>query len=315
MTNFTDEQIAIIDNFRSGASGAVNAVAGSGKTTTAVAAAQFAKPGTLAVAFGKKNQLDLDARMPKTVLSKTMNALGNAAWKTHTGKFIKIDGRKPYMLWDASPFKATITDKDEVGAIIRLFKLARNIGIHSGYNLGSPDTDRLLAAADEYDIEDADVFLEPALWPLRESCVRAFRDLIDFDDQIYMPIMYGSPFTKYDSVIVDEAQDLSALQHRMVEKSLRPGGQLTILGDPHQAIYHFRGASSSSFDDLKTKFSLRGAGVQPVVGQAPRTGILLVNLGTPEAPTAPALRRYLVDEGFLSREAGEYWRSGGSTAP
>lgn len=25
-----------------------------------------------------------------------------------------------------------------------------------------------------------------------------------------------------------------------------------------------------------------------------------------------ALRRYLVDEGFLSREQGEYWRSGGS---
>ena len=25
-----------------------------------------------------------------------------------------------------------------------------------------------------------------------------------------------------------------------------------------------------------------------------------------------ALRRYLVDEGFLSREAGEYWRSGGT---
>ncbi|MCH8178665.1 MAG: ferrochelatase [Proteobacteria bacterium] len=28
-------------------------------------------------------------------------------------------------------------------------------------------------------------------------------------------------------------------------------------------------------------------------GQLPRTGVLLVNLGTPEAPTAPALRRYL----------------------
>jgi hypothetical protein len=25
-----------------------------------------------------------------------------------------------------------------------------------------------------------------------------------------------------------------------------------------------------------------------------------------------ALRRYLVDEGFLSREAGVYWRSGGT---
>lgn len=28
-----------------------------------------------------------------------------------------------------------------------------------------------------------------------------------------------------------------------------------------------------------------------------------------------ALRRYLVDEGFMSREDGQYWRSGGSVAP
>lgn len=28
-------------------------------------------------------------------------------------------------------------------------------------------------------------------------------------------------------------------------------------------------------------------------GQAPRTAVLWCNLGTPEAPTAPALRRYL----------------------
>ncbi len=28
-----------------------------------------------------------------------------------------------------------------------------------------------------------------------------------------------------------------------------------------------------------------------------------------------ALRRYLVDEGFLSRDNGEYWRSGGTVLP
>jgi hypothetical protein len=28
-------------------------------------------------------------------------------------------------------------------------------------------------------------------------------------------------------------------------------------------------------------------------------------------PDVAALRRYLVDEGFLTREAGVYWRSGG----
>jgi hypothetical protein len=36
-------------------------------------------------------------------------------------------------------------------------------------------------------------------------------------------------------------------------------------------------------------------------------------LGKRHADSA-ALRRYLVDEGFLDREAGEYWRSGGTTA-
>ena len=30
-------------------------------------------------------------------------------------------------------------------------------------------------------------------------------------------------------------------------------------------------------------------------------------------PDTAALRRYLVDDGFMSREAGVYWRSGGST--
>lgn len=41
----------------------------------------------------------------------------------------------------------------------------------------------------------------------------------------------------------------------------------------------------------------------------------MVNLtiGQRHADTA-ALRRYLVDEGFLDREAGVYWRSGGTTA-
>ncbi|MFM8344228.1 MAG: ferrochelatase, partial [Betaproteobacteria bacterium] len=33
-------------------------------------------------------------------------------------------------------------------------------------------------------------------------------------------------------------------------------------------------------------------------GSAARTAVLLVNLGTPDAPTAPALRRYLAE--FLS---------------
>jgi hypothetical protein len=39
-----------------------------------------------------------------------------------------------------------------------------------------------------------------------------------------------------------------------------------------------------------------------------------LTLGQRHADTA-ALRRALVDEGFMDREAGQYWRAGGSTEP
>lgn len=32
-------------------------------------------------------------------------------------------------------------------------------------------------------------------------------------------------------------------------------------------------------------------------------------------PDTAALRRYMVDEGFMDRDAGEYWRSGGTVPP
>lgn len=32
-------------------------------------------------------------------------------------------------------------------------------------------------------------------------------------------------------------------------------------------------------------------------------------------PDTAALRRYMVDAGFLDREAGQYWRSGGTVDP
>ncbi|GGY86433.1 ferrochelatase 2 [Cellvibrio zantedeschiae] len=48
---------------------------------------------------------------------------------------------------------------------------------------------------------------------------------------------------------------------------------------------------------MKNKFSAVTDGADPLFHQAkpPVTGVLLVNLGTPDAPTAPALRRYLAE--------------------
>ena len=248
---WTDQQSAIISAFRRGESFAVRAVAGSGKTSTLVEAFQAAPASSLSIAFNKKIADELASRMPSYVVSKTMNSLGHSAWAKHIGKRLTLDTKKLFTLWDSYPDRKQF-NKEDTKDILRLVKIARNAGLASGL-YGQPEIDReaWLALADEYDVVDPEDLFGPAYWLLQASVTASFRGHIDFDDQIYMPVLFKSPFTRYTCVAVDEAQDLSPLQHQMVMRSLAPQGQLIVVGDPNQAIYHFRGASSSSFDDLR----------------------------------------------------------------
>ena len=254
---WTDQQSAIISAFRQGESFAVRAVAGSGKTTTLVEAFQAAPASALSIAFNKKIADELASRMPPYVVSKTMNSLGHTAWAKHVGKRLTLDTKKLFNLWDGYPDRKQF-NKDDTRDILRLVKIARNAGLASGiYNQPEIDREAWLALADEYDVVDAENLLDPAYWLLQACVTASFRGLIDFDDQIYMPVLFKSPFTRYSCVAVDEAQDLSPLQHQMVMRSLATQGQLIVVGDPNQAIYHFRGASSSSFDDLRINADLK----------------------------------------------------------
>jgi DNA helicase-2/ATP-dependent DNA helicase PcrA len=74
--------------------------------------------------------------------------------------------------------------------------------------------------------------------------------IISFDDQVYFPTILGGKWAKFPFVAVDEAQDMSPLNHRMLELSLRDDGRLMAVGDKKQAIYAFRGASTDSMDRI-----------------------------------------------------------------
>jgi hypothetical protein len=77
---------------------------------------------------------------------------------------------------------------------------------------------------------------------LVKSIQAAFKGNIDFNDQIYMPTMFGSTFKRYPRILVDEFQDLNAVNIHMLMKMYRDGDWLTAVGDPAQSIYAFRGA-------------------------------------------------------------------------
>jgi superfamily I DNA/RNA helicase len=54
--------------------------------------------------------------------------------------------------------------------------------------------------------------------------------------------------------MVDEAQDLSPVNHAMLDKLVK--GRLISVGDPWQSIYGFRGAEQGGMDRLKQRFDM-----------------------------------------------------------
>lgn len=59
---------------------------------------------------------------------------------------------------------------------------------------------------------------------------------------------------KYDVVLLDEYQDTSPAQLRLMQSLYGRGHSITAVGDPHQAIYAFRGASSDSMTSFPLDF-------------------------------------------------------------
>jgi DNA helicase-2/ATP-dependent DNA helicase PcrA len=57
-----------------------------------------------------------------------------------------------------------------------------------------------------------------------------------------VPAVRAALRARFRAVLVDEAQDLCALQHALVEALAAPDGALTLAGDDDQAIYGWRGA-------------------------------------------------------------------------
>ena len=116
----TFEQSAIIKAAASSASLMVNALAGTGKTTTLtmLAKALPAEP-ILALAFNKKIKEELEKRFPSNFTIMTMNGLGHKAWAGSLNKKkLFIDDRKLSRLTTEAlkPFR----DSQDAWAAIKL---------------------------------------------------------------------------------------------------------------------------------------------------------------------------------------------------
>lgn len=249
----TAEQDAIISAVRSSTDSLmINALAGTGKTTTIQLAFQTHAEPCMAVAFNVKNKKDMEKKLPGHFSVKTLNGLGHTAWAQSIGKKgLGVDEDKLFnMLKEMAPKDLA---KEQFTSVLALVKAARHSGLipasfgKKGLIPDEYETWENFAWEQMLDVSDNVVFHARKL--LTASITAAYKGVIDYDDQIYMSALFGGLFPRFNTVIVDEAQDLSPLNHIQLRRMMAK--RYVVVGDPRQAIYAFRGASSDSMEKMR----------------------------------------------------------------
>lgn len=227
----------------------VQAVAGSGKTTTIVAAVRKASGRSLFLAFNKSIAEELRGRIGQAGDCKTLNALGHRLMMTQRPK-AQLDADKLKKL--ARRIIPSDDFSDWSYAAIRAVGLAKNNAVGIGEEWDWTEIRAIIDAYLDVPAEKIDAVANYATRMMRESINDT--QTFDFDDQLYIPIKENWAYPHYDNVFVDEAQDLSPIQHLML--AAMHDSRIIAVGDRHQAIYGFRGASHESMDILKDRFKM-----------------------------------------------------------
>lgn len=238
----------------------INAVAGSGKTTTLIEALKKI-PSSASVqflAFNKSIKGEIQQRVNDIGVTNTtvntchgfgfltiLNSLEHAPEidnlkyrkllraifdyvSTEDSKHIdpyKIKGDDMGLVWSFDVDWEEVDNKLEFSR--RILQLA-NLG---RMNL-TTDVQNLESIAEKYNIS---LFNDEA--KLASNLVKLadkFLDTIDFTDMIYLPNKMNMSCQKFDWVFIDECQDLNAAQRELMLKSMHPNSRFIAVGDKHQ---------------------------------------------------------------------------------
>ena len=284
------EQQAYFDWLDEGwGSALVEAVAGSGKTTTLVQGLPHMKGNIFFGAFGKDAATDIQSKARKAKVDRqgirmgTMHSAGFGAFRQAFPR-VAVDERKVYNLirelaQQLPPHRELI--ERTAGFIGKMVSYARQYLFGCA---GYPDAGELndwLALAEHFSA-DADLIEEVSLdeaigWAQtifarsRKQC----ETLIDFDDMIYAPIAYGCKFFQNDWVIGDEWQDANPARREIARRLLKPNGRAVFVGDDRQSIFGFTGASHDSLDVTAKMFNCQRLALS-VTYRCPKTVVAFV---------------------------------------
>lgn len=237
----SDEQVAIL-NFAATGEGNVmiNSSAGSGKSSLLEAIAKLLHYSVAYFAFNVPNVEQMKKRL-KGMDVMTINGLGYRAVLRKIPSAKPSEGKFRELMRDYG--KRKDLPYEERFPILTLINAVR-------LTCTDPeDQEAMETMADRYNLEFHPDWMPHVVELLEIGLHEAInRGFIDFIDQIWLPERLKLPMAKmWENVLVDECQDLSQAQIRLVRKALLPGGRMFAVGDENQAIYGFAFADMRSW--------------------------------------------------------------------
>ena len=272
----TPEQTAIVSAGTSSRRNLlVSALAGAAKTSTLVLLAETLTSETiLCLAFNKRIAEEMKERLPDNCTSMTLSSLGYRSWRSFiSGRITVQSGKTYFMLKDWAT--ANLEDADEITEfwesyedISRAIATAKSIGYipeafaHPLFRSLRTDEEFL----DSIEFIPNEIQTACIREILIDTIKRGMRGFIDYDDMLYLPTLCRScTFPQFATVMIDEAQDLSPLNHHMLSRIVRrnakdtgvvTNSRLIAVGDHCQSIYGFRGAAHDSMESMAPYFSM-----------------------------------------------------------
>ena len=242
------QQQAVLDHLKSNTTHiSVHALAGTGKTSL-IEMCQPIRCG-LNIAFNAVIRKEFQSRMPDAE-SHTFNSFGH---KIISKAVKRINFQQDKMKGIRDSLKIKWSDCED---FFRIMDLARGHGFGFGEHaiVDASDLGSWRELIDDFMLESK---VSESVFPdALKFCLKlAWEGTIDYGDQLWMPVIanlgLGFPF---EIVYVDEAQDVNIIQIKLIER-LGRRSQVVMVGDPHQAIYGFRGSVFDSMFQMETVLS------------------------------------------------------------
>jgi len=262
MLQNTDEQDLILTEGKSSnANLMINALAGTGKTTTLEMVERVVKDKpVLYLVFNKRNAKEAEGRMLSTTTVRTFNSLGHRIWAKGCGKNLSLNPRKSQdilrqMIKD-SPKSAQGVMWDVYWDVIDAVGRAKALGYVPEGKF--ENAKRLISQAGFHSSLESrpDDLVSDLIDAVLTTSIRwSYDGTIDYNDQIYMPALFGGIYPQFPLVLVDEYQDLNPTNHAMLGRLAKR--RIIGVGDRHQNIYQFRGAAAKGMDDAVAHFAMK----------------------------------------------------------